>query len=96
VESRHDGVLHEISPNANVFTEENNASQAIGLYHLVATSVAPAAPFSGSGNIAIIRFNVTSLGHSELALETQLQIIFCLVTHQASSITATSTVLLTA
>jgi hypothetical protein len=38
----------------------------------VATSVAPAAPFSGSGNIAIITFNVTASGHSELVLETQL------------------------
>ncbi len=72
VESHPDGVLHEISPNANILIAENNASQAIGQYHLVATSVAPAASFSGSGNIAIITFNVTSLGHSELDLTTEL------------------------
>jgi hypothetical protein len=38
----------------------------------VATSVAPAPPFSGSGNIAIITFNVTSPGHSVLDLTTEL------------------------
>ena len=71
VESHSDGVLHEAS-NANIFVKENNASQELGEYHLVATSVAPAPPFSGSGNIAIITFNVTSIGHSELNLTTQL------------------------
>jgi hypothetical protein len=71
VESHSDGVLHEAS-NANIFVEENNASQELGEYHLVATSVAPAPPFSGSGNIAIITFNVTSLGHSGLDLTTEL------------------------
>lgn len=67
VETHPDGVLH-----ADIQTVEDNASQEIGQYHLVATSVAPAASFSGSGNIAIITFNVTSLGHSELNLTTEL------------------------
>jgi hypothetical protein len=71
VESHSDGVLHEAS-NANIFVKENTASQELGEYHLVATSVAPAPPFSGSGNIAIITFNVTSIGHSELDLTTEL------------------------
>lgn len=67
VESHPDGVLH-----ADIQIVENNASQEIGQYRLVATSVAPAAPFSGSGNIAIITFNVTSPGHSVLDLTTEL------------------------
>ena len=67
VESHSDGVLH-----TEIQVVEDNATQEIGQYHLVATSIAPAAPFSGSGNIAIIAFNVTSLGHSELVLTTEL------------------------
>jgi len=67
VESHSDGVLH-----VDIQIVEDNASQEMGQYHLVASSVAPAAPFSGSGNIAIITFNVTNLGHSELNLTTEL------------------------
>ena len=72
VESHPDGVLHEIPPNANIDIVENNASQDIGEYTLVATSVADAPPFSGSGNIATITFKVTGTGHSQLNLATQL------------------------
>ena len=71
VESHPDGVLHE-APSADIFVQENNADQENGEYHLVATSVAPAPSFSGSGNIAILTFNVTSIGHSELILTTEL------------------------
>jgi hypothetical protein len=79
VESHSDGVLHgnsianetSVLPG-DILVQENDASQELGQYRLVATSVAPAASFSGSGNIAIITFNVTSLGHSELVLTTQL------------------------
>jgi hypothetical protein len=67
VESHSDGVLHN-----EIQVVEDNASQEIGQYHLVATSIAPAASFTGSGIIAIIVFNVTSLGHSELVLATEL------------------------
>lgn len=72
VESHPDGVLHEIPPYANIEVVENNASQDIGEYTLVATSVADAPPFSGSGNIATISFKVTGSGHSQLNLATQL------------------------
>jgi len=69
VESHPDGVLHEISPNAEIEVIEDNVSQEIGEYHVVATSVNPAPSFSGNGNIAIITFNVTSLGHSGFEFE---------------------------
>ena len=80
VESYSDGVLHGSRLNyddstlvpGDIFVEESDASQETGEYHLAATSVAPAAPFSGSGNIAILTFNVTSIGHSELGLTTEL------------------------
>jgi hypothetical protein len=72
VESHPDGVLHEISPNAKIEIVEDSVSPAIGEYHIVATSVNPAPPFSGNGNVAIITFNVTSLGQSGLDLETEL------------------------
>ena len=71
VESYADGVLHE-APSADIFVQENNADQENGEYHLVATSVAPASSFSGSGTIASITFNVTDIGHSELILTTEL------------------------
>jgi hypothetical protein len=72
VESHPDGVLHEVLPNAEIEVAEDSLSQTTGEYHIVATSVGPAAPFSGSGNVAIITFNVTSLGHSGLDLQTEL------------------------
>lgn len=72
VESHPDGVLHEISPNAKIEVVEDSLSQAIGEYHVVATSVSPAPSFSGSGNVAILTFNVTSIGQSEFALESEL------------------------
>ena len=71
VESYPDGVLHE-APSADVFVQEDTTDQENGEYHLVATSVAPASSFSGSGTIAIITFNVTDIGHSELILTTEL------------------------
>ena len=81
VESHSDGVLHGSRLNyddstlvsGDIFVEESNASQEIGEYHLVATSIGSATnSFSGSGNIAILTFNVTSIGHSELNLTTEL------------------------
>jgi hypothetical protein len=71
VESHSDGVLHE-APSADIFVQENDTDQENGVYHLVATSVAPAPSFSGSGSIAILSFNVSSIGHSELILKTEL------------------------
>jgi len=71
VESFPDGVLHE-APNADIFIQENTVDQENGEYHLVATSVAPASAFSGSGNIAVLTFNVTGIGQSELTLITEL------------------------
>jgi hypothetical protein len=81
VESHSDGVLHGSRLNyddstlvsGDIFVEESNVSQEIGEYHLVATSIGSATnSFSGSGNIAILTFNVTSIGHSELDLTTEL------------------------
>jgi hypothetical protein len=79
VESHSDGVLHgnrladETSAlPGDILVKENDASQELGQYSLTATSVAPAASFTGSGNIAIITFNVTSPGHSGLDLTTEL------------------------
>ena len=72
VESHSDGVLHEIFPNAEIDVVENDVSSETGTYHVVATSVNPAPSFSGSGNIAVLTFTVISLGHSGLALETEL------------------------
>jgi len=71
VESFPDGVLHEAT-SADIFIQENTVDQENGEYHLVATSVAPAPSFSGSGNIASLTFNVTSIGQSELILITEL------------------------
>jgi len=73
VESHPDGVLHESLPNAEIDIAEDSVSPETGEYHVAATSVNPAPSFSGSGNIAIVTFNVTSLGHSGLELvETEL------------------------
>jgi hypothetical protein len=71
VESHPDGVLHE-TPSAEIFIQENTTDQVNGEYDLIATSVAPAPSFSGSGNIVIITFNVTDVGHSDLILITEL------------------------
>jgi hypothetical protein len=71
VESHPDGVLHE-APSADIFIQENITDQANGEYDLIATSVAPAPSFSGSGNIVIVTFNVTDVGHSDLILISEL------------------------
>ncbi len=71
VESHPDGILHTAS-GADIFVQENTTDQENGEYDLVATSVAPAPAFSGSGNIVILTFNVTDIGHSELILLTEL------------------------
>jgi len=67
VESYSDGVLHH-----PVFIAKNETIQAEGKYILAGTSTPPAASFSGSGNIAIITFNVSDVGYSKLDLETKL------------------------
>jgi len=72
VESFSDGILHESTSSPSIFIAENNLTQNTGEFRLVATSVAPALPFSGSGNIVEITFNTLSTGNSVLDLETQL------------------------
>ena len=72
VESHPDGVLHENLPNFPIEILEDTLSQETGEYHIAATSVNPAPSFSGSGNVAIITFNVTALGRSGLELESEL------------------------
>jgi len=97
VESNPGGVLHE-SASDPLYVVEDNASQALGEYDLVATSVAPAPAFSGSGTIATLKFNVMSMGSAGLALKTDLSNYnpagATLIAHTdtADSVTATATV----
>ena len=72
VETYSDGVLHEIDSSPPLFIAENNITQTLGQYRLVATSMNPAPSFNGSGNIVKITFNPLSLGDSILDLESQL------------------------
>ncbi len=71
-ESHGDGVLHEILGPANVQIYENETTQEQGKYVLVASSIAPAPSFNGSGNIVRITFNVTNTGTCGLNLQTKL------------------------
>jgi hypothetical protein len=66
-----DGVLYN-SSLAPVFIETNNLTSP-GSYEISATSVGPAPPFNGTGNIVIITFNVTGPGYSSIDL-TQSQL----------------------
>jgi hypothetical protein len=72
VETFPDGVLHESSNSPPIFTAENNLTQSKGEYRLAATSMGPASPFTGSGNIIKITFNPINLGNSALSLQSQL------------------------
>jgi len=80
VELRPGGVLHgsHISYDINsyapgdVIITQDTASQQTGEFHLVATSSSPSPSFNGSGIVAVLTFNVTSVGHSTLNLEGQL------------------------
>lgn len=72
VESKADGVLHEAPTSPYIFIAEDNLDQNSGEYRLVATSMAPASAFSGSGNIVKITFNSIKSGNSVLDLETEL------------------------
>jgi len=69
VESHPNGVLHESLPDAEIDIAEDSVSSETGEYHIAATSVNPAPSFSGSGNVAIITFNVTRLGGVGFGLE---------------------------
>ncbi|MCW4003484.1 MAG: cohesin domain-containing protein [Candidatus Bathyarchaeota archaeon] len=71
VESYPEGVLHEVA-GYPIEVLDNNASQSLGQYHLMATSTGSAPAFSGSGTIATVTFNVTDIGDSGLSLETEL------------------------
>lgn len=71
VESNPGGVLYAPSGDP-LYIEQDSASQATGEYDLVATSVAPAPAFSGSGTIATVKFNVISTGSAGLSLQTDL------------------------
>jgi hypothetical protein len=66
-----DGVLYNASSTSPPFIAENSTQN--GQYAIAATSTAPAPSFNGSGNIVRITFNVTSSGHSNIDLESQLQ-----------------------
>jgi len=69
VESHPGGVLHE-SSSYPIEIDNNDASQADGQYHLLATSTGSSTPaFSGSGNIAVLTFKVTAAGHAGLTFD---------------------------
>jgi len=72
VESHSDGVLHEQLPNYPIEILTDTLSPETGEYHIAATSVGPTSSFSGSGNVAILTFNVTSLGQAGFGLESEL------------------------
>ncbi|MCW3984664.1 MAG: cohesin domain-containing protein [Candidatus Bathyarchaeota archaeon] len=70
VESHPQGVLHE-SSTYPIEVEDNTLTS--GQYHLLATSTGSSTPsFSGSGIIATIQFNVTSIGDTGLSLAAEL------------------------
>lgn len=64
VQSHPDGVLYE--PFYNI-TEER-----IGKFTIAATSLTPAPPFNGSGNIVRMTFHIIGIGESIIDLETKL------------------------
>jgi hypothetical protein len=72
VESHSDGVLHENLPNYPIDILEESLSPETGEYHIAATSVGQASSFSGSGNVAILTFNVTNFGQTGFGLESEL------------------------
>lgn len=72
IESHPDGILHENLPDYPIEIIENSLSSETGEYHIAATSVGPVSSFSGSGNVAIISFNVTNLGQAGFGLESEL------------------------
>jgi hypothetical protein len=72
VETYPDGILHESSSSPSIFIAENNLTQTGGEYSLVATSMAPASSFSGSGNIVRLTFEPTAVGTSKIDIESQL------------------------
>ena len=55
-----------------VFVAKNETIQEEGRYLLAATSTVPAEPFSDSGNILAITFNVTNAGSCRLDVEAKL------------------------
>ncbi len=71
VDSHPDGVLYEVS-NAQITVVDNTTTQSIGEYHLAAFSNNPAPSFNGSGTIAVVTFNVTSVGRSDLTIQSEL------------------------
>ncbi len=71
VESHFGGVLHETS-DYPIIVVQDNSSQEIGEYHLIASSQGSADAFNGDGTIVTLKFNVTNLGHSELTLQSDL------------------------
>lgn len=56
----------------DIYLQQSDASQSVGEYRLVATSVSPADSFNGSGTIATITFKVANTGYSTLKLQSEL------------------------
>jgi hypothetical protein len=74
VNSHPEGVLYGNQASDNIVPGDVyvNVSQTTGEYHLVATSVAPADSFNGSGTVATLSFNVLNNGSSLLTLQSDL------------------------
>jgi hypothetical protein len=70
-ESYPDGVLHETS-SYPIEIAVNETSQEAGTYQIVATSQGTVAPFSGSGIIVSLTFNITSPGQSTISVVSEL------------------------
>jgi len=67
VEDYPGGILHK-----PVIIPRDNVSQDQGLYLVLAASVNPAGSFNGTGTVAVLTFNVTSVGTCTLFLDAEL------------------------
>ena len=63
--------INSFAPGDVIITQDT-ASQETGEFHIVAASSSPSPSFNGSGIVATLTFNVTSVGHSGLNLSGQL------------------------
>lgn len=67
VEDYPGGILHK-----QVIIPKDNVSQNHGLYTIAAACMNPAGSFNGTGTVAVLTFNVTSVGTCTLFLDAEL------------------------
>lgn len=85
VEDYPDGVLHKpIIPLAD------KINQTAGIYSVAAISLAPAGSFNGTGTVAILTFNVTAIGTSDLKTDSEQTELAGLVNGHATVIEYTA------